>query len=60
MKTILYVMVALFMSTAFYSCTPEAIQETTELSTEDLATEGENNSGTRNENPDPDAEEDNN
>ncbi len=54
MKTILYIAIALFMSTAFYSCTPEAIQETTEL-----ATEGEQ-SGERVENPDPDAEEDSN
>ena len=55
MKTTLYIIVALFMSTAFYSCTPEAIQETTELSTE-----GDNNSGDRVEHKDPDAEEDNN
>ena len=53
MKTTLYILVALFICTAFYSCTPEAIQETTELSTEG------DDSGDRVEFPDPDAEEDN-
>lgn len=50
MKTTLYILLALFMSTAFYSCTPEAIQETTELSTEG------DDSGEKNEHPDPDGE----
>lgn len=51
MKIIYYVVVLLFMSTVFYSCsTDDAIEDTSDLS----FTEGDNNSGDRDENPDPD------
>ncbi len=41
MKTIFYILIALFMGTNFTSCTTDSLAETEELHTNVVATEGE-------------------
>lgn len=41
MKTIFYIMIALFMGANFTSCSIDNLEETEELHTDVLATEGE-------------------
>ncbi len=41
MKTIFYILIALFMSTTFTSCTADSVSDNVELSVEEVATTGE-------------------
>lgn len=41
MKTIFYILIALFMTTCFTSCTADSVADNVDISTEEVATTGQ-------------------